>query len=181
LAFIRMVDTTHTHPDIFAFDPSKITLCLPSGIPAKLLEAHLAQNGIDIEATMANHIIAMTSCADDARAYQALMTALREFDGLISSRAIKPENNPYISSKMVDPIVRLSPRQALAAATSRINIECCAGRISAQSVIPYPPGIPIITAGEEITPAIIDEIMSLTTRPLGLENDEISVIINEHA
>ena len=164
------------HPDIFNFDPSKITLRLPDGITASLLESHLAQEGIDIEATMTSHIIAMTSCADNIGTYHALTDALRQFDDLITTKAIKPENKTYISPSMINPIVRLSPKQAFTAKSAKIPMEKSIGQVSAQFIIPYPPGVPIVAPGEEITSAVIEEIASLTVKPLGFEGDEISVV-----
>ena len=35
------------------------------------------------------------------------------------------------------------------------------GKISAASIIPYPPGVPLVVPGEEITEEVYDQIISL--------------------
>ncbi|WP_082063227.1 aminotransferase class I/II-fold pyridoxal phosphate-dependent enzyme [Paenibacillus sp. IHBB 10380] len=42
-----------------------------------------------------------------------------------------------------------------------VLLEECAGRIAAEMIIPYPPGIPILYAGEEITSEVGQQLMSL--------------------
>jgi arginine/lysine/ornithine decarboxylase len=46
----------------------------------------------------------------------------------------------------------LSPRDAFFAATEVLPIAEVSDRISAELVCPYPPGIPILLPGEQITP-----------------------------
>jgi len=41
------------------------------------------------------------------------------------------------------------------------------GKISGESVIPYPPGIPVLVPGEEITPEIVEYLTSV--RRTGVE------------
>lgn len=50
----------------------------------------------------------------------------------------------------------LTPREAFAADAERISPVASVGRISAESITPYPPGIPIVTPGERIRSEVID-------------------------
>ncbi len=52
--------------------------------------------------------------------------------------------------------MRLSPREAFLAPTEFVPFKQSAGRICAEVITPYPPGIPVISPGEEITKEIID-------------------------
>ncbi|MGA3036367.1 MAG: hypothetical protein ABSE64_02685 [Vulcanimicrobiaceae bacterium] len=52
--------------------------------------------------------------------------------------------------------MRLSPREAFLAPTELIAFKQSAGRVCAEVITPYPPGIPVISPGEEITKEIID-------------------------
>ena len=54
------------------------------------------------------------------------------------------------------PPVRLSPREAFLSPTEFVPFKQSAGRICAEVITPYPPGIPVIAPGEEITKEIID-------------------------
>ena len=53
------------------------------------------------------------------------------------------------------PPIRMSPREAFLATTESVRFKESAGRICAEVITPYPPGIPVISPGEEITPEII--------------------------
>ena len=47
-----------------------------------------------------------------------------------------------------------TPRQAYFAQTSKIPWKEAIGKVSAQTIAPYPPGIPILYSGERITKEI---------------------------
>ena len=49
----------------------------------------------------------------------------------------------------------LSPREAFFAPSVALPLAECAGRVSAEMVTPYPPGIPVLGPGEEISAEIV--------------------------
>jgi arginine decarboxylase len=53
------------------------------------------------------------------------------------------------------PPIRILPREAFLAKTEMVPFKKSAGRICAEVITPYPPGIPVISPGEEITKEII--------------------------
>jgi arginine decarboxylase len=61
----------------------------------------------------------------------------------------------------------LVPRAAFFAKKIRVPVPESAGKISGESVIPYPPGIPVLVPGEEITPEIVEYLTSV--RRTGVE------------
>jgi len=52
--------------------------------------------------------------------------------------------------------MRMLPRDAFLADAEFVKFRESSGRICAETLTPYPPGIPVIAPGEEITPEIID-------------------------
>ncbi|MDR2457290.1 MAG: aminotransferase class I/II-fold pyridoxal phosphate-dependent enzyme [Clostridiales Family XIII bacterium] len=56
------------------------------------------------------------------------------------------------------PPIKLSPREAWFAKTERIPWQKAKGRISSELIVPYPPGIPAVCPGEEITDEIFEFI-----------------------
>ena len=54
------------------------------------------------------------------------------------------------------PPIRMNPREAFLADTEFVDFRASAGRVCAEVITPYPPGIPVLSPGEEITPQIID-------------------------
>jgi arginine/lysine/ornithine decarboxylase len=61
----------------------------------------------------------------------------------------------------------LVPRDAFFARKARVPIPESAGKISGESVVPYPPGIPVLVPGEEITPEIVEYLTAV--RRTGVE------------
>ncbi|GBO52452.1 arginine decarboxylase [Pseudanabaena sp. lw0831] len=59
------------------------------------------------------------------------------------------------------PKSRLTPREAYFAKCDRISIDNAIGRISAESLCPYPPGIPLVCIGEEITFEVVEMLQAI--------------------
>lgn len=58
----------------------------------------------------------------------------------------------------IDPIVRINPQNAFYSDKRSVKIEESVGMISGEFVMAYPPGIPILAPGEEITSEIVEYI-----------------------
>jgi arginine decarboxylase len=50
----------------------------------------------------------------------------------------------------------MSPREAFFAETEEVPVEKAVGRISAEMVSPYPPGVPVLAPGELISQEALD-------------------------
>jgi arginine decarboxylase len=55
----------------------------------------------------------------------------------------------------------ITPRQADRSRHISVPIDAAVGKISAESICPYPPGIPVLIPGEMITPAALDYLRSI--------------------
>jgi lysine decarboxylase len=60
----------------------------------------------------------------------------------------------------VDPVTRMSPRSAFFAAHRTVPLARAVGRVSVELVAPYPPGIPVLAPGEEVTEAVLHALGS---------------------
>lgn len=65
------------------------------------------------------------------------------------------------------PVARLTPRQAFYAKRGKTLWQDAAGKTAAESLIPYPPGIPLICPGEVLTEEILDRVQKL--KKMGVE------------
>lgn len=120
----------------------------------------------------------------------ALATVMNEdedFEKLILAIEDIAKNEPYeelnqVSIKMPTPIMRMNMTDSYYAKKELLNLKDSIGRISATSVIPYPPGIPLIVPGEEITQELYDHILFIMENGLeivglmGYNKDQIVVI-----
>jgi arginine/lysine/ornithine decarboxylase len=67
------------------------------------------------------------------------------------------------SASLISAPVPFSTRPVAAEDTESIMLEASAGRVAAEMVIPYPPGIPLLYPGEIITASICGRLSSLRT------------------
>ena len=58
----------------------------------------------------------------------------------------------------VTPVTVLPPRAAFFAASDTVALREAVGRVSVELVAPYPPGIPILAPGEEVTDAVLEAL-----------------------
>ncbi len=66
----------------------------------------------------------------------------------------------------------LSPREATFAAAVAKPLPECAGEVSAEMVTPYPPGIPVLGPGEEISPEIVAYLQEASATGLKVHGPE---------
>ncbi len=109
--------------------------------------------GIQIEFGDIGNILAIISVGDRELEIERLLGALSE----IKRRFAKEPMN-MLDHEYIDPIVAMSPRKAFYADKRSTAIRESAGLISAELVMAYPPGIPILAPGERITAEIIDYV-----------------------
>lgn len=100
-----------------------------------------------------SHIVGITTIADTEEGFERLAKALLKIDKTLEY--YEPTNKFFIYNQ---PEVALTPREAIFKPKCDIKLAQSVGKISAELVIPYPPGIPIVAPGEVITENIIDAI-----------------------
>jgi arginine/lysine/ornithine decarboxylase len=77
------------------------------------------------------------------------------------------------------PPMRMLPRDAFLADTEFVEFRHSQGRICAETISPYPPGIPALSPGEEITDEIVEYLkleMKAGVRIQGPYDDELKII-----
>lgn len=128
-------------------DPLRLTVCtaacgLAGTDAAKLLDAA----GVAVEMSDADHVVAILSAADSDSDHKRLFAAL---DALPAAKPI-----PRSAACSPAPTRVYSPREAWMAPSETVPLTDCIGRVAAETVGRYPPGIPLVAPGEEITAEI---------------------------
>jgi len=119
-----------------------------TGATGLAIEDHIVAAGMAIELADRDTLVPIISMNDD------LASVDRFVDGI--SEAIERERStprpvrPSISWT-VEPKVVISPRDAFFAPHLTVPADEAVGRVSAELVAPYPPGIPVLAPGERIT------------------------------
>jgi arginine/lysine/ornithine decarboxylase len=100
----------------------------------------------------------MGTIADERQNYNRLYDAIYDISiKYANDREVR--NMPEVSWLM--PYQALSPREAVYEPMEMIDFRDSDGRVSAEIIAPYPPGIPVILPGEIITRDIIENIIKV--------------------
>lgn len=155
---------------VAGWDPSKIvvsTMRAEDFQGEELAETLRRKYHLEMEMTAPEYVIAMTSLMDTEEGFERLGTALLEIDGALRRRmesgrkekaaSETPEGLEY---KLSHPVRRTLICEAMDADTERTAFQDTVGKVSAEFVYLYPPGIPIIAPGEVFTDAIVEKIMA---------------------
>lgn len=142
----------------YAFDPTKVTVHVRHlGITGYETENWLREHyNIEVELSDMYNILCLVTPGDTEQSVGLLLTALRDLSksfhqmGEVKELVVKTPEIPQLS---------LIPRDAFYADTEVIPFRESAGRIIAEFIYVYPPGIPILLPGEVITQENIDYIV----------------------
>ena len=162
---------------VAGWDPSKIvvsTMRAEDFHGEELAETLRRKYHLEMEMTAPEYVIAMTSLMDTEEGFERLGTALWEIDGALrhcveseqqkekgeSKEKERCETPEVTESKVLHPVRRMLICEAMNADTERTALQDTVGKVSAEFVYLYPPGIPIIAPGEVFTDAIVEKIMA---------------------
>ena len=162
---------------VAGWDPSKIvvsTMRAEDFHGEELAETLRRKYHLEMEMTAPEYVIAMTSLMDTEEGFERLGTALLEIDGALrhcveseqqkekgESKGKKRCETPEATeSKVSHPIRRMLICEAMDADTERTALQDTVGKVSAEFVYLYPPGIPIIAPGEVFTDVIVEKIVA---------------------
>ncbi len=108
---------------------------------------------IQVEFGDIGNILAYISVGDRERDLERLVSALSEI-----RRRYKRDRAGMLRHEYISPKVVATPQDAFYADKESLPIGESAGRICSEFVMCYPPGIPILAPGEQITREILDYI-----------------------
>ncbi|MCC0719807.1 MULTISPECIES: aminotransferase class I/II-fold pyridoxal phosphate-dependent enzyme [unclassified Clostridioides] len=112
---------------------------------------------IQVELGDLYNILALVSIGTNKSDIDRLVKALSIIEKTYRKEAKLNEFNMI----QINPTIELNPREAFYASKESVEIKSCIGRICGESIMAYPPGIPIVTPGELITKEIMEYIVFL--------------------
>jgi len=162
----------------YDLDVTKLTVNVTrTGLSGHEVEDILAKEyKVQVDAADLFNLIAIMGIGSDKSDVDRLVEGLTEIDHKYHGSA---QNwlleIPTLATEMV-----MLPREVvLHATTKRVPLARAAGHISAQTLTPYPPGIPVLIPGERITQPIINYLQQLAgkaIRVVGQEGDTLRSI-----
>lgn len=108
---------------------------------------------LELEMAELHYVIAMTSLCDTREGFQRLCSALLEIDRTVEYRDTTNISAVFRKNQKV-----MNPEEAGRKHKRKIDLEKSDGKIGADFVYLYPPGIPLIVPGEMISDDIILQI-----------------------
>ena len=133
---------------IYNIDPGKLLFTLHTSQDAEAIAETMAKEyKIQMEMAKGRHILAMTSVADTLEGFMRLNRAVGELNSALPLK--NALNNPPIPFAL--PEVALSPREALRRPSKLVPQSEAIGKISAELITTYPPGIALVAPGETLT------------------------------
>lgn len=154
----------------YALDPTKLIINVRGlGFSGYEMERILRKRyHIQVELSDLYNIIALITIADDENTVDYLIKAVKEI-----SAEREPEKVIKYTISLPDlPEQQVLPKDAFYGETHSISLEEAEGEISAEMIMAYPPGIPIICPGERITKEIIEYIKLLQREAAELQGTE---------
>lgn len=173
-AFAKELEGT---PGVKHFDETKLTINV-SGLGLTGFEVYdilRDEYNIQLELGDANNVLAIMSLGDTKEHIDALIDAMKD----LSKRFGHQDELTYVHIPMECPINALSPREAFYRDKESVKLKDAIGRVSGESLMAYPPGIPMITPGELITEDIVSYVEFLkeqNTLLTDLEDDNLEYI-----
>jgi arginine decarboxylase len=135
------------------FDPTKIVLRVQQlGASGVEIEKDLQAAGIRVEMADRDTIVFLATLADTEAEFSALADALIP---ILKRRQEQRRESATALSWSVVPQRGISMRDAYFAKTEMVEASHAEGRISADLIAPYPPGVAVVAPGEMLTSHIL--------------------------
>lgn len=153
---------------VYAFDAGKILISLKktalNGMEFKKLL--LKEYGLELEMAFGDLALAMTSICDTEEGFHRLKQALLKTDAALAPRAeVSSSYSPCFLPPQAMPM-----HLAAAAGGAFCPLQQSAGGISQEYLYAYPPGMPMLTPGEQITPALLEYFCHLERQGIALKS-----------
>ncbi|WP_245157055.1 aminotransferase class I/II-fold pyridoxal phosphate-dependent enzyme [Anaerovorax sp. IOR16] len=170
------------HDSIYDFDVTKLSVnTLNVGLAGiEVYDLLRDEYGIQIEFGDIGNILAYVSVGDRERDIERLVSALAEI-----RRRYKKDRAGMLDHEYMSPIVAATPQRAFYGEKKSLPIMETAGYVCGEFVMCYPPGIPILAPGEQITEDILNYIQyakgkgCFMTGPEDMKIERINVMVGK--
>jgi arginine decarboxylase len=164
-------------PGSYSFDPTKLTISSRElGITGFELDMILADKyHIQMELSDFYNVLAVGSFGDTKEGMDRLLSALKEISNDYYGK--KEPVQDFLDIPAI-PTKILNPREAFYSDKISIPLNESIGKISGEFLLAYPPGIPVLCPGEEITQEVVDYVHDLKRANLYVQGTEDLTVEN---
>ncbi|MDT5241448.1 MAG: arginine decarboxylase [Mycobacterium sp.] len=138
-------------------------------------------HGVQPELSGTGHVLCITTIGNTDDDMERLIVGFEEVATHVGRRSVDPETGEtrLIGDLLaVRPETVLTPREAFFAADEAVPLSAAAGRIAAEAITPYPPGIPLVMPGERLSTDVIDLLRALRNagNPISASDPTMGVV-----
>ena len=162
-------------PGVAQFDPTRLTISASDlGHSGWQLETILrTEYRITVEAADPLNVVLNVTHGDDADGLRRLTEALADYAARYRGLPRRRGGAKTLLLKLPDFTRQvLSPRDAFFSPSVALPLRDCVGQVSAEMVTPYPPGIPVLAPGEEISPETVEYLVEAAARGIHVHGPE---------
>lgn len=149
---------SETVAEVFAFDPTRLTILLPCWLSGYDLDDQLIdQYGVYVELPSFRHLTLVFTVGSSQNDVDHFVNALSSLvkrtpvDDSECRNPIFPAAGLNVDIYNHNESTPMTPRDAFFSSATEVQVNDAVGRISADTLCPYPPGIPVVLPGEVIT------------------------------
>lgn len=144
--------------EAFDFDPSKLILSVRDTdmTGQELYDILLSRYGLQMEMASGFYVTAMTSIMDRKEGFDRLAEALLAVDGTLGSK--KDASGDFIKRVYRENEKKMEIADAVDGGVRKVSLDQAEGKIAAEYVYLYPPGIPMLVPGEQITGQVVENM-----------------------
>ena len=178
--YICLADPEKDVNGVFDYDRSKLIFSTVNSTltGAQLYDILLERYHIQMEMETETYALALAAVGDREEGFERLCQAIEEIDREEEQKVKKLDltgmEEREMDAKAMHCVLNqvLSVSEAMETESESCILEECIGRISAEFAYLYPPGIPLLTPGEQITGKFIRNIKIYTEEGLYLQGLE---------
>jgi len=159
----------------YDLDVTKLTLNVTrTGLSGHEVEHRLAfEYGIQVDCADLFNLIAIMGVGTTRQDVERLVSAMEDMDRKDPGQ----EKNWVLQLPSLSTEMAMTPRDVfLQHKSKRVPLSKAAGHISAQTLTPYPPGIPVLIPGERITNEIVGFLMDLAHKDIRISGQETEAL-----
>ena len=164
---IATMEYTDIQERVINYDCTKVLIDAKElGLTGVAFERMLREHHIEVELVQAHHVLVLITIGDTKESVTALIKAvqavsekvLRTFKEFNNTEEEQLQDISKDSALLPAPIVHVTPRNAMYANREQVPLKEALHRIAGETIAYYPPGIPCVAVGEEISASVLQYI-----------------------
>ncbi len=164
---ISTMEYNYIQDQVINYDCTKVLIDAKGlGLTGVEFEQLLRKHRIEVELVQSHHVLVLITIGDTMSSVEALIKAVQAVSDEVLANSFSVEGYyenqgdslTKASTLLPNPIVRVTPRNAMYANREQVPLKEALNRIAGETIAYYPPGIPCVAVGEEISASVLQYI-----------------------